>query len=492
MALPGLGALFPLQFCLWGWLLLFSRFADNHHPKHWLEVLRLLIKGGLFWGVYAAIGMVWLLKLHPLEWLGFSAGESQLVSIAAYLANTLLWFLFGLSASGVFLLVYQFSYCRWMRYALIPLVWWGLLSVWSLLPIFIPWPLPELAVAPYEGLRWLYSGVGNGTLWTGLLLTWLAFSLDSLRHLSHRREWRFSTAVAMLGSLFLLIMAGWPATLPLLKASEPLGITVGVVQPNCSIEAVRGQNRDAKRACQQTMVELTETLLAEGKPDLIVLPEEGALLAPQEAKALQGLQGLVPVESTLLSPWPQLLATEAPETSLLFGSISYQSKPLQVTNDIFLLRGSAWQRYSKQKLVPFGESFTPEVLSLGKQFGVNLGLSLTPGEAAPVPLELSQTASKDPLKLGPLLCFELIFPELASAYKQQGADLLVNSSNLGWFHGSRIMQRQFLAHAQLRALETGLPVIVAANTGNSGVIRPNGTMMKRLLARQSGSSSVPL
>jgi apolipoprotein N-acyltransferase len=64
-------------------------------------------------------------------------------------------------------------------------------------------------------------------------------------------------------------------------------------------------------------------------------------------------------------------------------------------------------------------------------------------------------------------------------YKQQGADLLINSSNLGWFHQNPLLEAQFLAIGQLRAAETHLPLVISSNTGISAIISNQGELLQQ-------------
>lgn len=75
--------------------------------------------------------------------------------------------------------------------------------------------------------------------------------------------------------------------------------------------------------------------------------------------------------------------------------------------------------------------------------------------------------------LGPLICFEVLFPEMSERLRAQGADSLVVMTNLAWFGASNII-RQELEMARLRAIEMRLPLIHSANTGISGVFDPWG------------------
>jgi apolipoprotein N-acyltransferase len=80
---------------------------------------------------------------------------------------------------------------------------------------------------------------------------------------------------------------------------------------------------------------------------------------------------------------------------------------------------------------------------------------------------------------------------LAYQYKQQGATLLVNVSNLGWFHGNRMIATQFLKAGQMRAAENALPLAISANTGPTALIDGNGGIIRTLPFSQQGVLRFP-
>lgn len=128
----------------------------------------------------------------------------------------------------------------------------------------------------------------------------------------------------------------------------------------------------------------------------------------------------------------------------------------------------------KVHLVPFGE-YVP-LPGLLRRLGVE-EIVRTVGGYSPAP---SRHMIEGPrgLKFEPLICYEVIFPgEVASA--AQGADLLVNLTVDTWY-GDSPGPWQHLRHAQLRAVETGRPVIRAANSGISAVIDSRGRILDAL------------
>jgi len=76
-------------------------------------------------------------------------------------------------------------------------------------------------------------------------------------------------------------------------------------------------------------------------------------------------------------------------------------------------------------------------------------------------------------RMGPLICFEVLFSPMAAYLRAEGADFLVVITNLGWFGMSGALLQE-LEIARLRAVETRLPLIHVSNTGISGVFDPYG------------------
>jgi apolipoprotein N-acyltransferase len=92
--------------------------------------------------------------------------------------------------------------------------------------------------------------------------------------------------------------------------------------------------------------------------------------------------------------------------------------------------------------------------------------------------------------VGPLICYEVIFPGRV-VDRDHRPQWLLNLTNDGWFGSSSGPYQHFTA-ARLRAVEEGLPLVRAANTGISGLVDPYGRVLARIELGKSGVRDLPL
>lgn len=139
--------------------------------------------------------------------------------------------------------------------------------------------------------------------------------------------------------------------------------------------------------------------------------------------------------------------------------------------------------YDKSHLVPFGE-YVPlrGVLPIDKIVPGQGDFTAGPGR------RLLRVDGLPPLS--PLICYEAIFPGRVTPPDERPGWLL-NLTNDAWF-GTFAGPQQHFAIASTRAVEEGLPMVRAANTGISAVIDPYGRILERLGIGVEGVIDSPL
>jgi apolipoprotein N-acyltransferase len=135
--------------------------------------------------------------------------------------------------------------------------------------------------------------------------------------------------------------------------------------------------------------------------------------------------------------------------------------------------------YDKFHLVPFGEYLPLE--NVLKKFGltkiVGVDGSFATGDG-PHTLDIPGAP-----QAGPLICYEILFPDDVVGATRPA--WFVNVTDDSWF-GPWAGPKQHLLIARMRAIEEGIPVVRAANTGISAVIDPLGQVREQLALDRAG------
>ena len=137
-------------------------------------------------------------------------------------------------------------------------------------------------------------------------------------------------------------------------------------------------------------------------------------------------------------------------------------------------------QYDKIKLVPFGE-FLPFENVLEK-----IGLKkITEGFGSFSKGNVNTAFSYESMSIIPLICYEIIFPELIQKIDSK-KNLLINISEDGWF-GDSIGPHQHFAKSIYRAIESDAYVLRSANKGLSAIINNKGQIIKSLKNNETGN-----
>lgn len=272
-----------------------------------------------------------------------------------------------------------------------------------------------------------------------------------------------------------LVAAGWGAgawrlSEPAPERAEPL--LVRLVQPNAD-QALKWQP-GMEQVFYDRHIALTRAP-ADPRPDVTFWSETAVPFVLDRA--------------------PELLAESAgaagPEGRLVLGIRRVEEGPEDEKwyNSLAVLNhdGTTAAFYDKHHLVPFGE-----YIPLARWVAL-LGLPgvepLTRGgfSAGDGPHLVSAPGLPPFL---PLICYEAIFPDELRAPEGR-AEWLVQLTNDAWF-GTLAGPYQHFAQARIRAIEQGLPLARAANTGISAMIDPFGRVIASLGLGEAGFLDVAL
>ncbi|WP_424968523.1 apolipoprotein N-acyltransferase [Dinoroseobacter sp. S375] len=278
-----------------------------------------------------------------------------------------------------------------------------------------------------------------------------------------------ATGAGLLGSLALIgLLAGAGALRPPAPAIPPEAPTLRLVQPNAA-QHLKWDPEMIPLFFQRQLT-LTAQPPEGAAPDLILWPETAIAYRLGGARPLL-IQG----------------AEAAGGVPLVLGAV--RQTPAGPTNALAVIDpdGRPGAIYDKAHLVPFGE-YIP-FGDLAARLGIR-GLAVTEGggfHAGPGPVLLDLGALGQAL---PLICYEAIFPHFGRS-QARVADWMLQITNDAWF-GSFAGPQQHLILARFRAIERGLPLVRAANTGISTVIDSRGAMGAHLPLNTLGALDAPL
>jgi len=295
---------------------------------------------------------------------------------------------------------------------------------------------------------------------------------------SHRRAW-MTPGIAILLLIAMGIFGAVRMTLhPTVSVAN---VKLRIMQPN--LQQDERFNYSAKASVMQKYLALSDRSTgpqSTGVRDATILiwPESAfPFFLTREGDAMAQIAELLPKGTVLITG-----AVRAPDVP--------PGTPItRAYNSIYLIGddGGILSVYDKLHLVPFGEYLPFQ--NLMEELGFEQ-LTKMRGGFIPGTRRRTMEVPRAPRML-PLICYEVIFPSDAMTGDDRPG-WIVNLTNDGWF-GISTGPYQHLQQARLRAIEQGLPLVRAANTGISAVIDPLGRIVAQLGLGREGvlDSSLP-
>ena len=402
---------------------------------------------GLYWIGYAflvdASTFGWLM---PFAVLGLPA-YLALFTAAGFALARLIW---TRDASRVIALAASLTISEWLRGHVLTGFPWNAFGYALSEPLALAqtgsliglWGLTFLSVAIFASPAVLIDGRSRG-----------------------RKPW-----IAPLMALALLVAMGifGGVRLALLPTTTVAKVKLRIMQPN--LQQDERFNYSAKAAVMQKYLTLSDRASgpeSTGVRDasILIWPESAfPFFLTREADAMAQIADLLPKGTVLITG-----SVRAPD-------LPPGTRITRAYNSIYVIDhdGSVLSVYDKLHLVPFGEylPFQDWMEKLGF-----VQLTKVQGGFIPGTRRRAMEIPNAPPAL-PLICYEAIFPGDVAA-RDERPGWIVNLTNDGWF-GISTGPYQHLQQARLLAIEEGLPLVRAANTGISAVIDPMGRIVARL------------
>ncbi|MFV2093036.1 MAG: apolipoprotein N-acyltransferase, partial [Hyphomicrobiales bacterium] len=347
-----------------------------------------------------------------------------------------------------------------------------------------------LAVA-WGALEWVRSEILTGFPWN-LLGQTLAFSDSMIQGAAFVGDLGLSLLVVLVAGAPACLadsagQAGWRRWRPLVIAGAGLLVIYGA--GSYRLLAVVENVPDVRLRIVQPNIAQTDKWKPEQRSDIIArMLELSNTSTSPESMGVEDVTHLIWPETALpliMQQEPEVMAAVAallpPGTALLTGALRLAPPAPggtgnRIFNSIFEIDadGRIGAVYDKRRLVPFGE-YLPwrrwlsriglrQLTAQRRDF--TAGTSISTMQVAGVPL------------LAASICYEIIFSgHIATPNDRPG--WILNVTNDAWF-GDSPGPYQHLAQARLRAVEQGLPLVRAANTGISAIIDPYGRLVKQL------------
>src|SRR5699024_9410816 len=316
-------------------------------------------------------------------------------------------------------------------------------------------PWGKIAFSQPGGAFGSLAAIGGAPL-VSLLVLITGFGLAQLiiRGWQHDRR-THKTWAAPVASTLLPVMAGL-AVWPTVDTAPQTGTrTVGVVQgnaPNIGLDLLNARKTLRTNHLTQSRKLLNDIRSGRSpQPDLVVWPETATGLHTPDPQLR---------ELTRAFDAPMLIGARAESPDGTPQNLVVQSEPGEGIVD----------RYAKQQLVPFSEYIPLRPIAGWFSPFVATTVDMEPGNRPGV-FDVAGTT------VGAAICYEVAYDYVTREATNSGAELLVVPTNNAWF-GRSEMSYQQLAMARLRAIEHSRAVVVAATSGVSAIVRPDGSVVE--------------
>ena len=377
---------------------------------------------------------------------------------------------------------------------------------WALVAAPFLWTALDLLAARLTSVPWDqlgYSQVDNGLVsflapWTGVYgITFILVASNALFETyssglwprQQRSLWGFVQRICVFGGLGILFSGSLRG-----PSVAPTSATAVLVQPNLDVgddsnwstpgeweKHIAEFTRLAEEECKTYIAGIPQTGAASGEvvcppypthPELAVWPEAPAPFFQIEPRFMESMAGI----------------TQSTHSPLIVGGVGGQfsngGQQFQDYNSAMLFdpRGRFMGRYDKIHLVPFGE-FVPyeNLLFFAKKLTGRVGKFDRGFDRSPLRIEGDDGQMH---RYGVFICYEAVFGDEVRQFAANGAEVLVNISDDGWY-GDTSAPWQHLNMARMRAIENRRWLLRDTNNGVTAAIDPYGRVRQSIPRHQA-------
>lgn len=434
-----------------------------------MNYLLALLSAILLIAVFPRFGITWLAPV-------------ALTPLLLACARELPWkqrFLQGWAAGFVF----WFGVCYWIQFVLEVHGGMGRWGGWATFCLFAVLKGLHMAIfatlagflMPHTSRESWWTIPGIAALWAGLERTHgeLGFTWLQLGNAGIDMAWpmRLAPITGVYGLSFVFAMLSCAVALLILRRARLQIAWLGVVLllPLLPASSATPQGEEHVQVIQPNIdseTQFTEESLASLENHLALLSRSSnpALIVWPEAPAPFYLQ------SEAFRNYIAAIA-RASHAYFLLGAVGQAPDGGPLNSAVMIgPNGALLDRYDKMYLVPFGE-FVPPIFGWVNRITHEAG-DFEPGHRVvdfPV----------DGHTIGAFICYESAFPDLVRQFTHNGANVLVNLSNDGYF-GTSAAREQHLSLVRMRAAENHRWILRATNDGITALVDATGHVVERL------------
>ena len=388
-------------------------------------------------------------NLTAFYWIGSNSGASFITVISSLFAAVLYLSIYW-SFAGLIFSIIPTSQRRSIGNFLFPFLIVTIEWFRSLGPLGFPWANIALTQSEYIYILQVIEITGTYGI-SFIIISINVIIYNAINKKTFIKDGLFPVIIFLIG----ISIVGWARMQSLNETQKEINAVI--VQPNV--------DPNIKWHEKEEIISFMDSLHHEAaglNPDIIVFPETALpSYLTRDYKTRKMLQETV-------NEYNIPLLTGTIDVVIENNNKNYYNSAMWLTPN------SNFKIYSKIHLVPFAEyDLFPEIFHPLTWLNINIDRgSFKSGKEYKI-------FKCNNISFSNIICYESSIPRIVREFVAMGSELLIIQANDGWL-GNSYGPHQHFELARLRAIENRTPVLRSANTGISGIIKPDGTVQRKV------------